>query len=233
MTSEVRSEIEELKGRASTGTREQRFVPAAAAGVDLRAKGETNSVEGYGALFNDEVVIYGLFRERILPGAFRDTIAADDIRVAFNHSPNFIIGRTSAKTAEMSEDEKGLKYQADPPDTTWARDLVTSIKRRDITGSSFQFEIERDEDEEWDFTQTKQGKLPLRTIKRAKLWEAGPVAYPAYENTTVSARAVGHFERARDAFERAAAAAEAPPVSGDVQALARAKSELEILEAEC
>src|SRR4051812_27548342 len=82
-----------------------------------------DSVEGYGAIFNSETTIAGLFRERVRPGAFKASIARDDIRVALNHDANHIIGRSSAGTAEFSEDRHGLKYIARTPDTTWARDL--------------------------------------------------------------------------------------------------------------
>lgn len=226
MTPELRS--------LPTGTREQRFLTSTV-GLAARAEGDDTSpiIEGHGALFNEETVIYGYFRERILPGAFKDSIAQDDIRVAFNHSANAILGRTSAKTAKVEEDEKGLKYTATPPDTQAGRDTVTSIKRGDITGSSFQFEIENPDDEEWDYSQTKQGKLPLRTIKRARLYEVGPVAWPAYEHTTVSARAIGKVEEARQAAEQAetaaAAPAEAPPAAVPVDVLER---ELDLLELE-
>ena len=174
---------------------ERRNLPGSGSALAIRAAAPSTSggIEGYGARFNDETVIAGLFRERILPGAFKDSVATDDIRVAFNHSANHILGRRSADTASFSEDSHGLLYRATPPSATWANDLLQSIKRRDITGSSFQFEVERDDDEEWDFTPTKQGKLPLRTIKRARVFEVGPVAWPAYENTTVSARSGGGF----------------------------------------
>lgn len=186
--------------QATIGTREQRFLLVGAAIVTSRATADGGSspvIEGHGALFNDEAIIAGMFRERILPGAFKESIAQDDIRVAFNHDANFILGRTGAKTASVNEDAKGLKYTATPPDTQAGRDTVISIKRGDISGSSFQFEIVNPDDEDWDFEQVKQGKLPLRTIKRAKVWEVGPVAWPAYENTTVSARAIATVEAAR------------------------------------
>jgi phage head maturation protease len=64
-----------------------------------------------------------------------------------------------------------------------------------VTGSSFQFSS-RTRDEEWDYSETKKGMLPLRKIKRARLYETGPVAFPAYEDTTVSARAVSKVEEA-------------------------------------
>jgi hypothetical protein len=213
--------------RSMVGEREQRFVARGAAILRAAAGGEgdgTPTIEGYGAVFNDETVIYDFFRERILPGAFKDSIAQDDIRVAFNHSPNFILGRTSAKTATVDEDATGLKYTATPPDTQAGRDTVTSIKRGDITGSSFAFKIENDQDEEWDYSETKKGMLPLRTIKRARLFELGPVAFPAYENTTVSARAIGKVEEARqlrEAADQAAAAAETPAPTVPVDVLER------------
>jgi uncharacterized protein len=204
--------------RKTTDGREQRFLRIESARISSRAaENSPGVIEGYAALFNEETVIGSWFRERILPGAFKDSLATDDIRVAFNHSPNAILGRTSAGTARVTEDERGLRYEADAPDTQPGRDTVTSIKRGDITGSSFQFEVENDADEEWDYSQTKQGKLPLRTIKRAKLWEGGPVAWPAYENTTVSARAMAVVEEARAAVA-AAQAAPAPVVAPVVAA---------------
>lgn len=204
--------------RSGDGRREQRVLSIRSAGVEVRAKDDATVIDGYGALFNNETVIGSWFRERILPGAFTDSIAQDDIRVAFNHSPNFILGRTSAKTATVTEDAKGLRYEVTPPLTR--ADVVESIKRGDITGSSFQFEVENPDDEEWDYSQTKQGKLPLRTIKRAKLWETGPVAWPAYENTTVSARAVAIVEEARAAIaaEQAKRPAAPTPVAADAPA---------------
>lgn len=226
--------------RKAADGRERRFISAATTNVGTRAADDDAPVvEGSGALFNVEAVIYGMFREVILPGAFKDSLANDDIRVAFNHSPHFIIGRTSAKTAKVWEDGEGLKYRAEPPDTTWARDMVTSIKRRDITGSSFQFEVENDEDEEWDYSETKKGMLPLRKIKRAKLWENGPVAYPAYESTTVSARAIGKAEEplagaaaASDADQAAAAEAEARAAADAQDTVAQLENELLMLDTE-
>jgi HK97 family phage prohead protease len=193
------------KRTTTIGVCERRVATVGAAVLQQRAAGQEPAIEGHGALFNTETVIGGYFREVIAPGAFKDSIAQDDIRVAFNHDPNFILGRTSAKTATVEEDKKGLKYTAIPPDTQAGRDTVTSIKRGDITGSSFQFTVENDDDESWDFEQTKQGKLPLRTIKRAKLYEVGPVAFPAYDTTTVSARALVQVEAARALAEGAAA----------------------------
>lgn len=214
--------------RSAVRDREQRFVQGT--GASVRAEGDAAlTIEGYGALFNRETVIGYWFREVILPGAFTDSIADGDIRVAFNHDANFILGRTSAKTAIVSEDETGLRYEATPPATR--ADVVESIKRKDVTGSSFAFSIESDDDEEWDYSEVKAGKLPLRKIKRATLFETGPVAWPAYDDTTVSARAVAKVEEAKQQRAEALAAvdASAQPEQASVALLAL---DLDLMEME-
>lgn len=214
--------------RSAVGERERRFIPNTAAGVTLRAKKDDapKTIEGYGALYNNETVIGMWFREVILPGAFSESVKNDDIRVFFNHDPNYILGRTSAGTATVEEDADGLRYVATPPAAR--ADVIESIERKDVTGSSFQFSIEGPDDEEWDYSEIKQGKLPLRKIIKARLYETGPVAFPAYEDTTVSARAAQRVEEAKQAEQErqaAAAAAEAAPAAADA-----AVAELELLQ---
>jgi len=106
--------------------------------VTVRAKkdgdDEGDVLEGYAARFDDWTQIGGDswgFMESIAPGAFAASLKSDDIRSFFNHDSNQVLGRTSAKTAEFSEDEKGLRAIIRPPDTAAARDVVTLIKRGD------------------------------------------------------------------------------------------------------
>ena len=144
------------------------------------------TIAGYAALFNVETVIAGLYRERILPGAFRDTLRVDDVRAAFNHDLNQLLGRTSARTLKLTEDATGLRFvitvnDKDPN----ALSVAAKIARRDVTGSSFWFEPLSDDDEEWEGGGAP-GQLPLRTMKRVKLIECGPVCLPAYQQTSVN-----------------------------------------------
>jgi len=64
-----------------------------------------------------------------------------------------------------------------------ARSVAARIGRGDVTGSSFWFAIDAPEDEEWTPAPTRDG-LPLRTLKRLRLMDVGPVSYPAYEQTS-------------------------------------------------
>ena len=217
-----------MERRAQIGEFERRF---ASAGVSSRAKDDKAPViEGHGALFNTETVIAGLFRERIAPGAFADSLKTDDVRVAYNHDANYILGRMSAKTATVEEDDKGLRYEATPPATR--ADVIESIQRGDVTGSSFQFTVENDADEQWDYADMKKGMLPLRTIKRAKLYEVGPVAFPAYEQTTASARAKGRVEEARAQLAAAEAAARTQEAEAEQRVQAAAATDLLLLDLE-
>lgn len=159
--------------------------------VELRkAEGAAPTLRGYAAVFNTETVIAGLFRERISPGAFADAIQGDDVRALFNHNPDYVLGRNTAGTLALEEDERGLGYEIVPPDTQVARDLMVSVSRGDVNQSSFGFSVQGPDDEEWDFSETERGLLPLRTIKRAKLYDVSPVTYPAYEETTAEARSI-------------------------------------------
>ena len=177
--------------------------------VTVRAKAADDDgpvLEGYAALFDEMTQIGGDswgFMESIAPGAFTETLKHDDIRAFFNHNENFVLGRTSAKTAEFEEDAKGLRAVIRPPDTAAARDVVTLIARGDVTGMSFMFRVRKDQWEE----PAKKGELPKRTLLDVQLFEAGPVTFPAYEQTSISARdrAKSYLEAEQSAVRTAAA----------------------------
>ena len=139
-------------------------------------------LQGHAAVFNEETSIMG-FNERIAPGAFKDSIKTDDVRALFNHDPNHVLGRNKAGTLELREDKHGLAIKVTPPDTQFARDLMTSIKRGDIDQMSFGFQTVA---EEW--REGKDGEPDLRTLKEVRLFDISPVTFPAYEGTAVAVR---------------------------------------------
>ena len=169
--------------------------------VELRAggAGEAKKIGGYAAVFNTPTDIGGYFREKIAPGCFADSIAKDDIRALFNHNSDYVLGRNTNKTLTLSEDATGLAFEVTPPDTSWARDVVSSVGRADINGMSFGFRVQR---EEWDDT----GELPVRTLLQAEIMEASVCTFPAYPDTSCALRSLEWVRAQKKQAEEAAAA---------------------------
>ena len=146
------------------------------------------TLRGYAAVFGEEAVIGGFFREVIEPGAFDEALARpDDVRAQFNHDSNKLLGRTTAGTLRLSVDQAGLAYEIDLPETSYARDLAASVERGDVSQSSFMFEVTG---EKWEYPPKSSGELPLRRVANVKLYDVAPVTFPAYDGTSVSARAL-------------------------------------------
>lgn len=144
---------------------------------------KSKKLEGYAARFNVISEDLGGFREQIAPGAFKKSIKADDIRALMNHDANYVLGRSSADTLKLKEDDDGLKVIITPPDTQWARDLVVSIERGDIDQMSFGFRVITDS---WE----KKDSENLRTLQEVNLIDVSPVTFPAYPQTSIHTRSL-------------------------------------------
>lgn len=178
-------------------TFELRYTEGAEMRVADSGEGQPPVIEGYAALFNVRSAPmktpFGTFQEIILPGAF-DRVLSNDVRALFNHDPNYVIGRTSANTLAMSIDERGLKIRATPPDTQWARDMVTSMRRGDITQMSFSFRV-AENGQQW----TKETGGELRSVSAIDmLRDVSPVTYPAYPDTSVAVRSLELMRKEED-----------------------------------
>ena len=176
---------------------ERRILPTT--GIEVReAEGQPTRIVGYGAVFyrdgqaGTEFELWDDVSERILPGAFDRAIKEDDVRGMYNHEQ--LLARTKSGTMRLSSDDRGLRYEIDVPDTQLGRDLVEHIRRGDVNGSSFAFSIT---DEEF----RKEDGKTVREIRGVRLFDTGPVDFPAYEATTAGIRAVGDVEEARKAFD--------------------------------
>lgn len=155
--------------------------------VELRAKDGARMAAGYAALFNSETDIGGYFREVIAPGAFADAIGGD-VLALYDHDMGRVIGRSTAGTLRMTEDDTGLAVEIDLPDTTDGRDLTALMERGDIRGMSFGFMVTK---ETWDETV----EPPLRTIQGLDLIEVSAVARPAYSDTSIALRSLTEARR--------------------------------------
>jgi HK97 family phage prohead protease len=119
----------------------------------------------------------GGFYEQIASGAF-DDVLDNDVRAYFNHDENLLLGRVSSGTLRIGTDKRGLWYEVDLPETSYARDLMELMKRGDVNQSSFAFLIDRDRWEERD------GKTYRIIEKVSRLLDVSPVSQPAYPDAT-------------------------------------------------
>jgi len=171
--------------------------------VEIRADdGSPPKLVGYAAVFNTLSEDLGWFREQIKPGAFANSIKSSDIRALWNHNPDYVLGRNRAGTLALEEDEKGLRIEIIPPDTTWARDLMQSIGRGDVDQMSFGFRTKQDEWDERDL------KNVIRTLLEVDLFDVSPVTYPAYPATSIGIRSAKEIYDSHAAAQRSNKAAE-------------------------
>ena len=162
--------------------------------LELRMDGDKQTVVGYGAVFNSMSNDLGGFREYISPEAFEGRMD-DDVRFLFNHDPNYVLARTTNGTLRMSVDEKGLRYEADMPNTSTARDLVELLKNGTVNQSSFAFIVE---DDSWEM---KDG-MNIRTINKvSRLYDLSSVVYPAYSeaSSSVALRSMQEWQEKEEA----------------------------------
>jgi HK97 family phage prohead protease len=154
--------------------------------LEIRANGdEPRRIIGYGAVFEQLSEDLGGFKEMIKFGAFTETIEKDDIRSLWNHNTLYVLGRTASGTLALIEDDLGLRYEVIPPDSPYAQDFFQSVDRGDVDQSSFGF---RAIEESW-INPTDEEPLPIRVLRRVKLYDVGPVTFPAYPTTSAEARA--------------------------------------------
>jgi HK97 family phage prohead protease len=145
--------------------------------------GGGNTLTGSIAVFNSLSEDLGGFRELLAPGCFTSSLKGD-IRALVNHSTSACVGRTTAGTLRLTQDEHGLQFECDLPDTTAARDLKVSCERGDVTGCSFGFICK---DDDWAVTDQET----IRTVKDAELFEVSVgVTFPAYEDSHAQLRSM-------------------------------------------
>ncbi len=165
----------------SRGNYQIRTVP-----TEFKVRSESESddlyIEGYFAVYNQEIELWPGAYEEIAPGAFDNTLG-NDIRALIDHESRLVLGRNTAGTLELKADNHGLwgKIKINRDDTD-AMNLYARVKRGDIDQCSFGFNIIKEE------TDWRDDGTVKWTIQEIDLHEVSVVTFPAYENTGVQAR---------------------------------------------
>jgi len=172
---------------------ERRCLPTAE--IRLDGTEDAPKIIGYAAVFNTWADIGGWFKESIRPGAFTKTINENDIRALKNHNEDHVLGRNKAKpspTLALREDSKGLAIEILPPDTTYANDLLKSMRRGDMNQMSFGFQVNK---QEVDYDKNE------RVLIDVTLFDVSVVTFPAYPTTSAQVRSLFHIGEADKSTE--------------------------------
>lgn len=160
---------------------EHRYIPVEK--METREDGDALYIEGYFAVFNAIYELWPGATESIAPGAFDESVS-DDVRALYNHNTDLVLGRTAAGTMEIKQDSHGLwgRVKINREDTD-AMNAYARIRRGDITGCSFGFDIAA---QETDYRE--DGTVHWTLTRISPLYEISPCTFPAYQETVVSAR---------------------------------------------
>lgn len=146
----------------------------------LEVRAEGRKLVGYAATFDNETRIAD-FREVIRRGAFAASIASGkDVLALVDHDPSRVLARTKSGTLRLSEDERGLRFEIDVPDTTAGRDVLALAARGDLGGMSFGFTV-ADGGEQWSGDKRELRAVTLHEISVVQ-------SHAAYDGTVVQAR---------------------------------------------
>lgn len=186
-------------------------------GTELRADDDADGSLMYGhfSVFDSWYEIdswyEGRFLERTAVGAFRKTIKEnrESLIVQFDHGYDLHVGDSPLGEIEtLREDDTGPYYEVSLYDTDYNRDRILPLlqgrtmdgrKLGSALGSSFRFRVTKDE---WvdpsKASSHNPDKLPERTIREVRLYEFGPVVFPANPAATAQARSLSdHFHARR------------------------------------
>ena len=166
-----------------TNDRKQRQVRSLPQNFKTRDADGKLYIEGYFAVFDSPYPLWDGAEEVVKPGAF-DGVLTQDVRALVNHDTTLVMGRTTAGTLLLKQDETGLWGQIEVNrDDTDAMNLYARVQRGDVSQCSFGFDIERET-----FVDLGDGRCRWEIEKVNPLYEVSVCTFPAYEATSVSAR---------------------------------------------
>lgn len=152
--------------------------------AEFRAEQEEGKkrIEGYFAVFGGIYELWPGATESIDPHAFDETLGGD-IRALIDHETRLVLGRTKASTLTLRLDSHGLwggiSINENDGD---AMNLYQRVSRGDVDQCSFGFDILSEK------TDIREDGSVHWTIEKVELYEVSCVTFPAYEDTSISAR---------------------------------------------
>ena len=146
-------------------------------------------IEGYAVIYGERTQIGNFFYEIVKQGAL-DGADLTDVPLFVHHNNNKIpLARSrnnnGNSTMTLTPDNRGLFFSAelDVENNSEAKALYSAIKRGDISGMSYAFNVK---EEVWKDVDTE---MPTREIEKFnKIYEISALWSPQYEGTNINAR---------------------------------------------
>ena len=149
---------------------------------ETREEEDSPVIEAYFSVYNSNYNIAPGMSESIAPGAFTKSLSGD-IRALINHDTTLVLGRTSAHTLDLRDDSHGLfgvvKINRNDSD---AMNIYARVKRGDVSQCSIGFNIIGED------TDIRDDGSVHWTIREAELMECSLCTFPAYTETSATAR---------------------------------------------
>lgn len=166
--------------------------------------------EEHGSMLTGQPIVFnartnlGWYDEIIAEGALDET-DLKDVRFLVNHNTDMIpLARSrnnnnNSTMQMMVVPEQGMfiRVDLDTENNSEAKSLYSAVDRGDLDGMSFMFSVDEDSWEDID------SDHPTRTIRKiTRVYEVSAVTFPAYEQTSISARGLSDaLDSAKESLE--------------------------------
>lgn len=161
--------------------------------VPREGQDDAYRVRGTAVVFNTPTCLYeydGVKYYEVIDRRAFDECDMSDVIMNYNHGGK-VVARLRNKTLTLSINDRGVDMEADLSGTVAGRELYEEVDGGYIDRMSFSFRVR---ESKYDST------THTRTItKISKLYDVAAVDIPAYEETSISARAFFEVEHSKEA----------------------------------
>jgi HK97 family phage prohead protease len=145
---------------------------------------ESNTVEGYALNWNEYDM--GSFMERIDVNALGE-LKDYDVHALYNHDYDRVLARSKygEGTLSLEQDQEGLKFRFDLPDTSTGNEVRTLVGRGDVDQASWAFTVKQ---ERWENVRSEK---PTRVIEKiGEMYDISLTPRGANPTTSVALRSL-------------------------------------------
>ena len=145
---------------------------------------ESNTVEGYALNWNEYDM--GSFMERIDVNALGE-LKDYDVHALYNHDYDRVLARSKygEGTLALEQDQEGLKFRFDLPDTSTGNEVRTLVGRGDVDQASWAFTVKQ---ERWENVRSEK---PTRVIEKiGEMYDISLTPRGANPTTSVALRSL-------------------------------------------